>query len=261
MIKKLFNDPLFTFITVGVVVFLFYFYSQDKPPVVELSPDNRAVFVEQYETLVGRKATQQDIEKIENDFIEEEILFREALAKDFHLIDPAVRTQLIEQMRYQLIEGLKEPEETQLVQYYLENIKRYYREATLSFRHVYYAKEPSDPGALLAALNNGEEVAGDEFWQGRDMPNYGESMIRGLFGKPFLDSLKESQQDQWYGPTESLLGWHFYQVNGQQTAIPMSFDEARPQISNDYIRSQVSDAVQAYITKLNGKYEIIRHEP
>ncbi|MDP5030688.1 peptidylprolyl isomerase [Paraglaciecola sp.] len=260
MFKKLFNDPLFAFISIGILVFLFYYWSLDKEPVVELSPDNRAIFVEQYESLVGRKATPEDIAKIENDFIEEEVLFREALAKDFHLIDPAVRTQLIEQMRYQLTEDFQEPQEAQLVQYYLENIKRYYHEATVSFQHVYFANEPGEANTLLAALNSGQEVAGDEFWQGRDMPNYGESMIRGLFGKPFLDNLTSSEQDTWFGPTESLFGWHFYQVSKREPAMPMSFDQARQQVGNDYIRSHMSNSVQKYIKGLNGKYEIIRHE-
>ena len=260
MIKKLFNDPLFGFISIGVMVFVFYYWSLDKAPVVELSPNNRVVFVEQYESLVGRKATPEDIAKIENDFIEEEVLFREALAKDFHLIDPAVRTQLIEQMRYQLMEDFQDPEEAQLVQYYLENIKRYYHEATVSFQHVYFASEPDDASTLLVALNAGEEVSGDEFWQGRDMPNYGESMIRGLFGKPFLDSLVASEQDKWFGPTESLFGWHFYKVSAREPTAPMPFDEARQQVGNDYIRSHMSNSVQSFTQDLDGKYEIIRHE-
>ena len=166
MLKKFLRDPLLMFVVLGAVVFALYYSVEDaSQEVVELSEINRKVFAEQFEMLTGREATAEDREKIESDYIQEEVLFREAIKAGMYLTDPEVRSKLIEEMRYQVTGAIPEPEETELVAYYLEHIDRYFVEATYSFRHVYFEQLPENADAILAQLQAGEEVAGDEFWR------------------------------------------------------------------------------------------------
>lgn len=260
MLKKFLRDPLLMFVVLGAVVFALYYSVEDtSQEVVELSEINRKVFAEQFEMLTGREATTEDREKIESDYIQEEVLFREAIKAGMYLTDPEVRSKLIEEMRYQVTGAIPEPEETELVAYYLEHIDRYFVEATYSFRHVYFEQLPENADAILAQLQAGEEVAGDEFWRGRVLPNYGISMIRGMFGKAFLDELGTHMDGQWYGPEESLLGWHYVLVTGATERSPLTFDEARMQVTNDYTVDKLQQSVENYIDGLGDEYKIIRH--
>ncbi len=248
------------FVVLGALVFALYYSVEDTDQeVVELSEINRKVFAEQFEMLTGREATPADREKIENDYIQEEVLFREAIKAGMYLTDPEVRSKLIEEMRYQVTGAIPEAEEADLVAYYLEHIDRYFVEATYSFRHVYFEQQPENAEAILAQLQAGEDVAGDEFWRGRVLPNYGISMIRGMFGKEFLEGLGDHQNGQWYGPVESLLGWHYVMVTGSTQRSPLTFDEARMQVTNDYTVDKLQQSVEDYIDSLGDEYKIIRH--
>jgi parvulin-like peptidyl-prolyl isomerase len=258
MFKKLYQDPLVLFLFIGALVFAFYnaIVLQAKMPVV-LNEDNRQLFVEQYELLLGREVTTSEVKKIENDYILEEVLFREAIEAGMHLTDPEIRSKLIEEMRYQITGILPEPEEAKLVQYYLSNIKRYEIEASISFQHVYYTNEPD--AEILKQLESGETVSDDEFWQGRMLPDYGLSMIRGMFGKSFLDSLLNTKLNQWVGPIKSMLGWHFVKVLSHQPIMPLTFEQSKVQVINDYTVDIIEVSIENYVEDLNGKYEIIRN--
>ncbi len=102
-------------------------------------------------------------------------------------------------------------------------------------------------------------MKGDEFWRGRLMPAYGVSMIRGMFGKAFLDTMDKHAFSEWYGPQESLLGWHFVKVTHSTPRSPLTFDEAKMQVTNDYVVDRLDSAVKDYIDDLGDKYRIIKH--
>ncbi|GAC36919.1 peptidyl-prolyl cis-trans isomerase [Paraglaciecola psychrophila] len=258
MIKKLFQDPLVLFVIFGALVFSLYAYlDQSNINPVELSDKNRQLFTEQFELLTGRQATQADIAKIENDYIQEEILFREALEAGIHLGNPEIRGTLVQEMRYQVTGVINEPTEEQLVQYYLQHIQRYVIEPAISFQHVFFNQPPEK--SVLIQLVNGERITGDEFWRGRVLPNYGISMIRGMFGKPFLERLQTAPFNNWFGPQQSMLGWHFVKVIGTQSASPLTFEEAKMQVQNDYTVDAIETSVDEYIGQFDNKYQIIRH--
>ena len=260
MLKVLIRDPLVIFLGLGVIVFgLYYGLEEDDSDAVELSESNRNVFAEQFELLTGRQATQADLAKIEDDYIREEVLFREAIDAGMHLIDPEVREKLVQEMRYQITGYLPDPDEAKLVAYYLKHIDRYYEEPTYSFQHVFFEQLPDNSEGILAKLTRGEEVKGDEFWRGRLMPAYGVSMIRGMFGKVFLDTMDKHAFSEWYGPQESLLGWHFVKVTHSTPRSPLTFDEAKMQVTNDYVVDRLDSAVKDYIDDLGDKYRIIKN--
>ena len=261
MISRFIRDPLFIFSIVGVAIFAWYFYVESKnTEVIQLDPYTKAEFIDQFELLTGRKATEEDISRIERNFIEEEILFREAIASGMHLTDPKVRIDLLTKMRYQITGIVPEPTEEQLVQYYLENIKRYFIEPGVSFRHVYFKQQPDAAETILQKLQQGEAVQGDEFWHGYDMQQYGESMIRSIFGADFLANLQQAPLNSWIGLVQSLTGWHYVVVSGRQPETPLSFDEALPQITQDYINAGIQNAVSSKVKELESQYRVIRSE-
>ncbi|MFT2092876.1 peptidyl-prolyl cis-trans isomerase [Paraglaciecola sp. 2405UD69-4] len=258
MFKKIIRMPLVIFVLVGAAVFALEAYLSGSAQVpVELNATNRAMFTEQLEMLTGTKATKEDVAKIEQDYIREEILFREALEAGLHLNSGEVRELLIEAMQYQLTGALSEPTETELVQYYLENIQNYQIEAAYSFQHVFFEEQPQ--AQLLEKIQGGEEILGDEFWRGRLLPDYGISMIRGMFGQAFLAEIEKADMNTWIGPIKSMLGWHFITVLDYQEVRPLTFEQSRMQVSNDYNVDMLNNKIHGYIQNLGDKYEVIQH--
>lgn len=259
MFGRLVRDPLFAFVIAGGA--LFVGYDQLGTPsdtLVRLGSETRSRLIADFELRAGRQASSDDIARLERDWINEELLFREALEAGMHLGDSVVRARLVEEMRYRITGLLPDPDEEQLVNHYAEQRESYLSEPAISFEHVYFERlESGQAVALLDQLLSGEQVQGDTFWQGKDFPRYGESMIRGLFGQAFVEALKEAPTGVWTGPLTSARGVHFVLRSESHDARLLPFEDVRQQVENDFLVAAIQRAVDARIEQLRARTEVI----
>lgn len=257
MFARLVRDPLLAFAVAGGA--LFVGFSQLAPPSrtpVGLGNETRAGLIAEFESRAGRKASSEDIARIERDWITDELLFREALDAGMHLGDSVVRARLVQEMRYRITGLLPDPSEEQLVNHYADHRERYLSEPAISFEHVYFKRLENAQAGLLDRLRKGEALQGDPFWQGTTFPGYGESMIRGLFGQAFLDALKESPSDTWTGPVESTRGVHFVLIGESHEPRLLPFEVVREQVENDFLVLVIQRRVEARIEQLRSRYQV-----
>ncbi|GLS98948.1 hypothetical protein GCM10007897_03260 [Sphingobium jiangsuense] len=254
---RLVRDPLFLFLIVGGAIFLAWHLTQrSRADPVTYTPAIEKQLVENFELVSGRKATPADREKLRDDYIGDELMFREALERGLHLSDAETRERLVDQLRYIVAGAPVEPTEEQMVDYYASHPDLYRTEPGISFSQVFFASRPADEAAILAALNRGEAVRGDDFWLGRDFPDYGHSMIRGMFGKPFLDRLEQGVAGVWQGPVQSSRGWHFVRKTGTKAPARIPYATARPQVRQDFMMSSTREALDREVAKLKEKYDV-----
>ncbi len=88
-------------------------------------------------------------------------------------------------------------------------------------------ERPADGGQLRARLQAGETVSGDPFPPGVAFNRYGRSILRGMFGQPFVEALWAAPPGQWSGPIESLNGWHFVRPTERLAATLLPFEAVR----------------------------------
>lgn len=257
VLRFLLREPLFAFVLAGGLIFLAYFLIESRcNDPVAYTPDVAASLVGEFEELTGRKATAADRARIRDDFVGDELMFREAIARGMHLTDPETRERMIDRMRYMVAGVPVEPTEADLIDYYASHPDLYTKEAGTSFEHVFFASLPQQAPALLASLHAGESVPGEDFWLGRSFPHYGDSMIRGMFGKAFLAQLKSSPTGQWYGPARSNRGWHFVRKTGASARSKIPYSQARAQVRQDFLISSTRAALDKEIETLKGKYDV-----
>ncbi|OHT21829.1 peptidyl-prolyl cis-trans isomerase [Edaphosphingomonas haloaromaticamans] len=251
------RDPLFAFLIVGGGFFAAYhaIEASRKEP-VHYSREIQAAQVEEFEMLAGRKASEADKARMRDNFIADELLFREAIARGMHLTDSQTRKHLTDKVRYLIAGAPPEPTEEQLVDYYSDNLKRYQAEPKISFSQVFYSAAPADPAAVLAALNAGQRVGGDDFWLGRDYPQYGESMVRGIFGQPFVERLRKAPDGAWFGPVRSPRGWHFVRKDRSFAPSLMPYAQIRDQVRQDFMMAATNSVVDREVAKLKEKFDV-----
>lgn len=251
------RDPLFAFLIVGGGFFAAYAAVEAgrKPP-VHYSTEVKRALVDEFQTLAGRKPTAADEAKMEKDFVTDELLFREAIDRGMHLTDGATRKRLIDKVRYLIAGAPAEPTEEQIVNHYSENLTRYRAEPKTSFSQIFFSAEPKDPAGTLAALNRGDPVAGDDFWLGRHYPRYGDSMVRGIFGQPFIETLAKAPIGQWIGPVRTPRGWHFVRKDEAIASALMPYSEIRDQVRQDYMMAETEGAIDREIATLREKYDV-----
>lgn len=257
LFARLIRDPLLAFAVVGGA--LFVGYSQLAAPAktpVHLGTDARSGLIAEFESSAGRKASSEDIARLERDWITDEVLFREALDAGMHLGDSVVRARLIQEMRYRITGLLPDPSDEQLVNHYADHRERYLSEPAISFEHVYFKRHGNTQVGLLDRLRKGEAVQGDSFWQGTTFPGYGASMIRGLFGQAFLDALKNAPLGTWTGPVESTRGVHFVRVSESREPRLLPFDAVREQVETDFLVQVIERKVAARTARLRSRYQV-----
>lgn len=251
------REPLIPFLMAGALIFAGYYFSeQQRSNPIRYTAETEKQLIEEFEAVSGRKAEARDRERLRDDFIADELMFREAVDRGMYLTDPAARERMIDRMRYLVVGAPAEPTEQQLVDYYASHADIYQTEPGISFSQVFFASNPENGPALLARLNRGESIGGDDFWLGREFPNYGHSMIRGMFGQQFLKELEDSQTGQWLGPIRSSRGWHFIRKTGVSAPIRIPYADARMQVKQDYILDGTQAALDKEIAKLKEKYDV-----
>jgi hypothetical protein len=251
VVRRILREPLFAFAVIGAALFLAHagIQSSESEPIILRAPA-RAELISSFEALKGRKATADDITRLERDYVTDALLFREALDSGLHLSDPAVRSRLVEEMRLRITGPLPEPTDEQLVNHYSENLDRYRSEPTITFRQVYFAQRPADPAAILAQLRQGQAVTGQPFRHGLEFPQYGHSMVRGMFGQSIVEALSVAPLGQWIGPVESPYGWHYLQATERLPAALLPFGAVRQQVENDFLVALIDAAVDRRVDEL-----------
>ncbi len=257
MLSRVFLEPLFVFAVAGIALFAVHSVLQPRGgDPVRLSAATRAALIADFETLTGRSATAADIALIEREYVTDALLLRDALDSGLHLEDGEIRSQLIEKMRLTITGPLPDPSDEQLVNHYAENLERYRSEPALSFEHVYFRDLPPDSTEVLARLDGGETVAGEPFAQGESFPRYGRSILRGMFGQPFVDALWAAPVGEWSGPIESSQGWHYVRTTERLRETLLSFDAVRDQVENDYLVAVIRQAVERRVAELEQRHDV-----
>lgn len=257
LLLRILREPLFTFAIIGGALFLAYAAtrSHESEPVI-LQAQTRAGLIASFETRNGRKATADDIARIERDYVTDELLFREALENGLHRSNPSIRGRLVEEMRTRITGPLPDPTDEQLVNHYSDNLDRYRSEPAVTFRQVYFAQRPPDPEAILALLRQDQPVTGQPFRHGLEFPQYGHSMLRGMFGQPIVEALAVAPLGQWIGPLESPYGWHYLQATERLPSVLLPFDAVRQQVENDYLVALIDAAVERHVDGLRQRHAV-----
>ncbi|MDE8653574.1 peptidylprolyl isomerase [Novosphingobium sp. H3SJ31-1] len=258
LLRRTLRDPLVPFLLAGFLLFGGYFALEaGRREPIRFTPEAEAAMVEEFETLTGRKANAADRARMKDEYLTRELLFRDALDRNLHLTSPEAREMLIEKERYLIAGAPPEPSDEDLVNFYAENIKRYWGEPRTSFSQVFRSQKPDDAGALLAALNAGRAIPSDDFWLGHSFPGYGDSMVRGIFGQGFVDALKSAPPGRWIGPIASSRGWHFVRAASREPAALMPYPAVRDQVRQDFMIAHTRTAIDAAVARLKEKYDVV----
>jgi hypothetical protein len=251
------RDPITIFLALGAAIFLGWWLLQPRDNEIRITQAVRAALAADHRQLTGHDPDPAEQRRLIDDWVAEEILFRESLARGLHLADGSVRERLVERMK--LIAGgvPPEPEEADLIDHYARHRSIYVREPQISLDHVFFSKPPADPAAVLARLRAGGAVTGDDFWMGRQFENFGESMLRGMLGAGVLAGARSAPIGQWIGPFASPRGVHFIKVSARSPAQPLPYLAAREQVKMDWQAQAAAEPVTREVARVRRQYRII----
>ena len=95
---------------------------------------------EERRALLGRALTDVERQRLLEDWVDQEVLVREAYRRGLDRGDGVIRHRLVEKMRALLAEKRKEPSREELLAFHLEHEERYRSPARVSLEHVFVGK-------------------------------------------------------------------------------------------------------------------------
>jgi len=271
--RHLLREPLLHFLVGGALLFVLYGMVADDPA---YAPDRIVVDEARVMSLAGgfqrtwmRLPSSDELDELVREFINEEILYREALALGLDRDDSVIRRRMRQKMEFlhaDLAE-IEKPSEADLVAFLSANPERFAQQARVSFRQVYVnpdtgPRAPRDrANDILETLRaKGSEARVDDQGDPTLLPHAmemaSESAIAAAFGSEFAGDVLASADNGWTGPLASSFGLHLIRVDARTPARVPELGEIRRQVEREYETVQRSDADQQFLQMLRAQYEI-----
>lgn len=262
------REPLVHFVLLGGA--LFAVHQWVAPP----RPTNRIVISESVMRGLrqdhlrrnGALPTQDEEAALVQRFVDNEILYREAVAQGLDRGDIIVRRRLVQKMEF-VLEGdepVAEPTDTELRAYLEAHAARYAVAERVALTHVFVSTDRHGAAAersaaeLLAELAAGADPSGlgDPFLRGRDFPSQTERELAGIFGAPFAAQVMTLPLGPWSAPLRSSYGLHLVRISDRSPGRQPPLDEMRTAVLRDWQEEHRATATAAALARLRQRYDV-----
>ena len=262
--SKWLRDPLAAFLGLGVLVFTVaaLLGNDGTQQVVEVTPAEINRIKQQWSAQMGRPPTAAELDGLLEQFVQEEIYYREAQRLSLDRSDTIVRRRLVQKLRF-LTEDLatgQAPGDAELLAFYEDNAALYRLPERYSFHHRYFStdrREDAEADALAALAE--PTTKGDPFMLQRTYAERSAREIGDLFGRPFVAALQGlSPSPDWQGPIRSAYGWHLVRLEQKLPPALRPFQDVAARVAADLNAERRQAANAAYYEELRSRYQVRR---
>jgi parvulin-like peptidyl-prolyl isomerase len=273
VMKRLLREPLLHFLLIGAGLFLLYGLlnrgQSDAPREIVISEARVEALAENFATVWMRPPTAAELKGLIDDYVAEEVYYREAVAMGLDQDDTVIRRRLRQKMEFisEDVAAATEPTDAQLQAYLEQHADKFVLPATLTFQQAYLSVERrgetarADAEKLLADLQAGRgpadpAEAGDATLLPATMEAASPQAIANAFGEEFARQIDEAPVGQWSGPIESGFGLHLVKVDERVAASAPSLAEIRPIVLREWQSEQRRTLSESFLDTLRSKYEV-----
>lgn len=276
VLTRLIKDPLVHFLVVGAAIFAVSYWlnppEADSAGQITITADDVEKMRNTIELVQGRAPTREEVDKLIEVRIREEVMYREALAAGLDRDDTLVRNRLIEKMRF-LTENVAEPPaptEAELETYFAAQAGRFRIPARVTFEHVFFGAERrgerarADAAAAIAGLQRRGALSPTELakvgdplplWNRYDaMPDRDVALA---FGDEFATGLAPIEPGAWQGPIQSRYGWHVVRVVERSAERQPALDEVREAVQTAYLNERRDAENEARYRAMRERYDVV----
>lgn len=254
------HEPLVHFVALAALLFLASaLWSGSAREAISVDKATQDFLIKQQSDLRLRPLTPEEEKQVVEDFIEEEILVREAKKRGLDS-SSRIRRLLVQNMRLLLSSDMAEPTPEQLRTFFEENKERYESPPTLTLDHFFFADPDQAPARALAQLQAGaDHTAMGDFnsFIGRKVAAVSKRELVGLFGPEAARQILAIDDDDWHGPIVSPRGAHFIRVAERNPAKLPSFDQATSWIEGEWAVTKQRELLDRELSSMRPNYQII----
>lgn len=273
--RRVVREPLVHFLFAGVVLFaaatLIQRFGNGSAAAnrIQVSAAEIQRLQEVWTRQWGHAPDSTQTQNLINDYIRDEVMYREALASGLDKEDTIIRRRLVEKMEFLSQElASADPSEQDLQAYFQQNREKFRVPAQMAFTHIYFstAKRGSnaegDAARALAKLRIARTSAdavsgvGDAFMLQNHYPLQTQQQIMELFGEEFARELFQAEPGAWYGPIRSSYGFHLVQALQTLPSRVPELAEVRSEVRTDFKNQRLQIASERFYGQLRKRYRV-----
>ena len=249
------------FILIGLFLFIVdYRFSYDDDINQIIIPDDEILgLIDTWRDQVGRDPSDEEIVRIINNLVNEEILYREALKLELDKNDRIIKRRLAQKIEF-LKQDEDQPAPEDLEKFYDENKSKYVVEDLFTFTHHFFSDQGNSDiiaGESLIKILNGDAVDSDPFILGNDLNLMSKNDLEKNFGNSFYESLLLMEENKWSGPIASDYGLHIVYIKKRISGYAPELNQIYQKVYGDYLIMKRRENVINFLDEIKQEYEVI----
>ena len=288
LLLRVLKEPLLHFFIVGLVLFGFLNSTErsktDKAAHrIEVNSDSLIRYLEFRAKVIQPEAfadrleglSRNELQALIDNFVRDEVLFREARGLGLDKDDFGARQRLIQQLNFinqGVVSSTIKLTEDNLKQFLELNRERYFEPATITFTHVFVNAQQLGPErasekarALLLELNGSPPVQfheapgyGDRFLYNQNYVAKEASEIRSHFGAEMQSRLFELEpnENEWQGPFNSAYGSHLVLLTKKTERHLPDFQTIKSRLEEDAFQQRLQEELHRIEKSVVDNYTI-----
>jgi hypothetical protein len=272
-VSRLIREPLVHFLAAGAALFALYGLAsgarEERRDRIVVSEAQVASLAEAFARTWMRPPKPSELRGLVDDYVREEVLYREALALGLDRDDLVVRRRMRQKMEF-LNQDLVEadaPTEAELRAFFEANAEAFRVPERISVEQIFVdlekhgAEAEARAAAWLARLRERPEAReagglGDPTLLPRALSAATLREIDGIFGGGFGEALASAPPGAWIGPIASAYGLHVVRVAARDGGRLPPFEEVRGAVEREWSSERRKETDEAFYRALRDRYEV-----
>ena len=219
-----------------------------------------------------RMPTQEEFDVYLDNYLENEILYREAKTMGLDDDDVIIKQRMVQKIEFltnDLI-NISQPSDKEVKEYYDENSDKYTIHGEINFVHIFFfiynstlhdVRQKAEK--IKNNLNSKSKITGKYFEKGDpfilpyEFNNVSKYDIERKFGKSeLLENIFDAKINKWSGPYLSTYGIHLVFITNKQQSTTPDFEEVKQKIKKEIAEERNRKAYNNFLAELKKKYNI-----
>jgi PPIC-type PPIASE domain len=276
-LAKLLREPLVHLLLLGAVLLALFGVRDGRPPgdrqSLSVGAEQIARMSDMFERTWQRPPTQQEMKGLIEDFLREEIFYREALVMRLDRDDTVIRRRLRQKMEFvgEDLAAQGQPTDEDLTDLLTRRVDNFRTPPLISFEQVFVssarrgAEAPAEAERVLASLRRGSDAdpatMGDASLLEELYDRHTPAGVAGVFGEAFARAVFELPLAQWSGPVRSTYGLHLVRVRAREDGRVLTIDDIRDLLVREHQAERRRESIETLYRTLRDRYEIVIERP
>jgi len=267
--KKFWKEPLVHFMLLGALIFGYYYLtndSEDTETAIVIDDAEYDYLLSLWKNQWQREPNEDDIKAFLDQYLRQEVYYKEALAMNLDHNDIIVKRRLAQKMEAvsnDLNFLIKPPTDEELKSFFTSNPDLFLLPPRFTFQQVLFLSNEQNLSDQLEinknALNAGAGIPDSRKLMLSLSNKWEESSVAEIskaFGDDFALALDNLPTDQWVGPVTSGFGQHLVFISRKDSVETADFEDVKPYVLNEYEYQSELETQEQIFNELLDKYGV-----